>query len=64
MSRVLEQEDVNMFGFTPCPKCQNWLRCEFYNKLGWVRCDACGYQEPKQVNVNAIASSHREDPDK
>ena len=39
-------EKVNMYGFTPCPKCRREQRCEFNDKPGVVQCDDCGFDEP------------------
>jgi DNA-directed RNA polymerase subunit RPC12/RpoP len=47
----LGQEDANMFGCTPCPKCGSEYRWPEIDAL--LNCDNCGFREPYRVRASA-----------
>ncbi len=36
----------NMYGSTPCPKCQEPYRYRMASEPGVLQCDDCGFKEP------------------
>lgn len=51
----------NMYGFTPCPKCNQPYRFTVNTDVRTVLCDDCGHKEP--VSVENSADWYREDLD-
>jgi hypothetical protein len=41
-----QARDVNMYGFTSCPKCGKHQRYSLIAEPKTVRCDDCGFLEP------------------